>query len=172
MKNVVSYFCAILFIALLIQCKSNNINPDKIILLSNLEKCTINENTLTDEISAHSGKYCSKIDSVNFYSFGLCNYLKYMSNDQIKKIKVRIWVFMPSLTEEVFLVTEISSNGNMRLYQSKSIGKFVNKINKWTEITNDLDIPDNISNENILKVYLWSANKKTAYMDDLSISFE
>jgi hypothetical protein len=130
------------------------------------------KNRLTDEIPAHSGKYCCKVDSVIPFSYGISRYIKDITNDKIKKIKVKSWVLMPVISSEVNLVVEIKSDGKMEFYMGKSIKDFILQANKWTEASFEVDIPDKISKDSFLKVYLWSANKSVAYLDNLEVTIE
>ncbi|CAN5370976.1 hypothetical protein BH11BAC2_BH11BAC2_10660 [soil metagenome] len=126
--------------------------------------------TLTNE-QAHSGKISTFMDSTHeFSSTYEVNY------EEIKKkgfthVKVSAWGMVPDVNAKANLVISVNSPEGNRAYSAIAYSKYIFKINEWTEITNELELPEVKEKGAVLKVYGWVTNKQKSYMDDVTIEF-
>lgn len=133
-------------------------------------------NGLNTIVSApsHSGTICSKIDSLNPYSFGFYYEVKQLFINPIKKAKFSAWVKLDKLPTNIALVGTITSNQNKIKHQWVGINTndIIKQTNEWTLVKGEIIFPDNLPADAQIWFYAWSPNGQIAYVDDLEISFE
>jgi hypothetical protein len=169
MKLTIRLLACFFLLAFLTKC--SNSGDNNVAFYSKFDKYTMNEHTLTTDISAHSGSTCSRIDSANVFSFGYVEKLTEISKKPIKKVIVNAWVNMPVLTKDVALVVSINSPGKCDLWSPKDITEYITEPNIWTEISYTVSLTQKYQDNCDLRVYLLT-KKGVAYLDDLKVTIK
>ncbi len=130
-------------------------------------------NTIVNAPS-HSGSLCSKIDSINPYSFGFYYAINQISKNALSKAKYSAWIKVDKLPTNISLVSTITSNQNKVKHQwiGFKVNEKIKTVNTWVQISGDIIIPTNLPPDAVLWFYAWSPNGDIGYVDDLEISFE
>jgi hypothetical protein len=133
----------------------------------------VSSNSLTTT-KAHSGRYSIKVDPEVEYSIGYRNTLLRVSDIRIKKLHVHGWVQVSSFKAKAVIVVQITDpakNGEQVYWQALDVRNEVKTINHWTQVDQDFDLPDTVSANQELSVYMWrTAPDDTTYLDDLEIT--
>lgn len=129
--------------------------------------------SLTKE-RAHSGHYGVKVSPTIEYSMGYQNPLSKLSNNQLKKIRVRCWVNLSKGATETMLVLSITDPSAPQakpiLWEGMKVAEKVKSVNKWEEIVQIISLPANAASTSKFSAYLWSKGaKETVYMDDMTL---
>lgn len=171
-------FILVLLIALsFISCtkkkKDNASTAAKLVFSSNMDcfDCWSNTSTLKSGI-AHSGLYSSKLDSSTEFSYTFTQQYKYISPNKVSKVNVTIWGYFPNADIKAQLIIAVDSANKSRLWESTKLEDKIKTSNTWTEVTFSATLPAKISENDILKVYVWNPVKRAFYVDDMEISFE
>lgn len=130
----------------------------------------MNQQTLTKE-TAHSGKFSSRIDSVFQYSFGYADVFKNISETLPEKVDVDFWILYPQTGIKTNLVVSIDSVGKNIFWSGLELKDSIKIPNQWKEIKATIDLPANIMATDKITVYIWNNDKKSAYIDDLKVTF-
>ena len=122
--------------------------------------------------ASHNGKWSAIIDSSVEYSLTYSISVASLKLRGYKKVNVKSWVMMPSMSTDAKLVLTIDNADNKSIsWNGKSFKDVVRNPNEWTEISSDLDLTEAPKSANF-KIYGWSSNKGTAYLDDIEITYE
>ncbi|RZJ87166.1 MAG: hypothetical protein EOO60_12490 [Hymenobacter sp.] len=125
---------------------------------------------------AHSGRYSVKVDPAIEYSIGYRNTLLRVSDIRIKKLHVHGWVRLSSFKAKAVLVMQVTNpdkGGEQVYWQAFDVRSQVKTINRWTQVDQDFDLPNAVSANHELRVYMWRTGPEdTVYLDDLEISKE
>ncbi|MBO2008312.1 carbohydrate binding domain-containing protein [Hymenobacter negativus] len=150
--------------------------PANLVSKNDFEACEgwgVTSTSLTSA-KAHSGRYSIKVDPGIEYSIGYANTLGKMSSTKIKKLHVSGWAMLSSPKVKAVLVLQITdpAKGGAQIYwQALNIRAEVKTINHWTQIEKDFDLPDTISSNQELKLYMWRTGPDdTTYLDDVEIT--
>ena len=129
-------------------------------------------NTLVS-VPSHSGNSCSKIDSLNPYSFGFVYSIKDISKNKLTKADFSAWVKVENIKNEISLVASIwSDKKNSQLqWVGFKVPEQVKTKNEWTLVNGKIEIPANLPDDAVIKFYVWSPKGDVAFIDDLEISF-
>jgi len=129
-------------------------------------------NTLVS-VPSHSGNSCSKIDSLNPYSFGFVYSIKDISKNKLTKADFSAWVKVENIKNEISLVASIwSDKKNSQLqWVGINVSEQIKTINKWTLVKGEIIFPKDLPDDAVIKFYVWSPKGDVAYIDDLEISF-
>jgi hypothetical protein len=123
---------------------------------------------------AHSGRYSVKVDPGIEYSIGYRNTLLRVSDIRIKKLHVHGWVRLSSFKAKAVIVVQITNpakNNEQVYWQALDVRAEVKTINRWTQVDQDFDLPDTVSANHELHVYMWRTGPDdTTYLDDLEIT--
>ncbi|UOQ66037.1 hypothetical protein [Hymenobacter volaticus] len=130
-------------------------------------------NSLTKE-KAHSGRYAIKVDPGVEYSMGYNNLLGKLSASRLRKIKVHAWVNLPNGKSDAVLVTSVADPNNPAakpiVWEGLKLTDKVKSFNKWVEVEKEITLPDNVTYNNKMNVYLWRGGApETTFLDDLII---
>lgn len=130
--------------------------------------------TTLNRDKAHSGMYSTMVGPGHDYSLGYSNALSRLSPDWPAKLKIGVWVFVPSDQAAAKLVTEVkapTNDGPGLLWDGLDVSKTVKVYNKWQYVEKTLVMPAGAKPTNRLLVYLWRADsRQPVYLDDLTIS--
>ncbi len=119
-----------------------------------------------------TGDYCSKVDSVNEYSYGFRKLINEIIPNPIKRIKVSVWVKLTDLGKKCVLVVAIIGTNNKNIFWSgHELNPLVKKVNEWVKIDVEDVLPDYDAEGAFAGVYVWNPNKNIAYIDDYEIRF-
>jgi len=131
----------------------------------------INPNTI-GKFYGYTGDYCSKIDTVNQYSYGFRKTISEFSQNPIKKIKVSVWVKLEDLSKKTPLVISVTGKDNKNIYWAgHDVNPSIKEANKWFKFEVNDSLPDFDPNGAHIETYVWNPNKNVAYVDDFEISF-
>jgi hypothetical protein len=123
---------------------------------------------------ARSGRYSVKVDPSIEYSIGYRNTLLRISEIRIKKLHVHGWVQLSGPKAKAVVVVQITNpdkGGEQVYWQALDVRAQVKTINHWTEVDQDFDLPNTVSSNQELQVYLWRTGPEdTTYLDDLEIT--
>lgn len=120
---------------------------------------------------AHSGEFVSKVDDKTLYTYAYRENFENISQELPKRVVVNGWVNSPDAAEGLGIVMDINENNVIQIWKSYSLTKTVESPNKWYEFTAYFPIDKPIKPNFQVKIYGYSG-KKTAYFDDLKITFE
>jgi hypothetical protein len=157
-------------------CSGNRSNnpagePGSKLISSDLENVSwINQNTLSKDI-AHSGVYSSKLDTTCPYSFGFSNNFKILGDTLPTSVDVNVWVLFPELKIKSCVVVSIDSVNKNIFWKGIPINDSIKTVNQWQQIKTNFELPKKIMSTDNVKIYVWSNDKRTFYMDDISILF-
>lgn len=132
----------------------------------------VSYNTIS-ELKAHSGKFSSKIDSLNQYSFAFDDYLINMKSEGISKIRFSAYVLVENVPSSVTLVGALGDGINKPLvWVGIDVKDKIQKPNEWTKIDGEVLVPLDYAENIKFGCYLFSPNKEVAYVDDFEIIVE
>lgn len=121
----------------------------------------------------HSGKYYSKLDSVNVYSVTFQDSLSGISEKPLKKVNISAWIYFANPTANGELIFTIWDKTEKPLFtKSMYIQTQVTKVNEWTQVTLSVNMPENMSPSDIIKVYALQHGKEDILVDDFEVAFE
>jgi hypothetical protein len=134
----------------------------------------VNNPSLTKE-QAHSGVYSVKVNPGIDYSLGYNNQLGKVSATRIHKMKLHAWVRLPNDKTTVLLVGEVKNEGAPKsvVWEGLDLLKEAQTkgFDKWIEVEKTFDLPESVTYNSQLLVYLWrGGSTQPAYLDDLQIS--
>lgn len=119
-----------------------------------------------------TGDHCSKVDTVNQYSFGFRKLISEISPDPIKKIKTSVWVKLDDINKKTLLVVSLNGkDGKNILWTGHELNTVVKAPNKWFKLDVEDVLPEFDSEGAQIEIYVWNNNKNVAYIDDMNISF-
>jgi hypothetical protein len=122
---------------------------------------------------AHSGKYSTKVDANNEFSVSYFSTLGRMSPSRLHKVKVQAWVYLASSKSQARLGMQIvdPNTGKEVFGDGINLANQVKSYKKWVEIEKEFTLPENISADQVMKLFLWRDSAgDTAYLDDVKLS--
>jgi hypothetical protein len=140
-------------------------NPDSLAKVSNSN--WKNMSTLV-ETSAHSGKYCSKIDSVNQFSFLFESAFSLIEHKVPKQVKVSAYCYGLQPESKARLVVSVKGDKYYKAYVADSL--FVTP-GEWHKIESTYNLPDKLDIYDVVKVYAMNNKTGELLVDDLRIEF-
>jgi hypothetical protein len=175
MNKNLQYWVLLLLISFLSACSGNKSGNDSVpgskLISSNLEDlCWMNQFTLVKDV-AHSGKFSSKLDSINQFSFGYSNTFNNISDTLPLSVDVDVWVYYPQTGINSSVVLSIDSVGKNIYWKGIPLKDSISVTNQWKQIKGTFEIPKKIMPTDNIKIYVWSSDKKSFYMDDLKLVF-
>ena len=122
---------------------------------------------------ARSGIYSAKFDPSHEYGPTFVRRLNEIrpGSDSVT-ILVSAWVLAPALPSGGELVISFESLKSVYDWHSQKADNFIITPGVWTQVFSARRIPRLPSNDDIIKVYLWNAQKKMFYADDFDIRIE
>jgi hypothetical protein len=176
MKKNLPYVLLLSVILVFAACSGNKSDkyqggPGSVLISSDMENLAwTNMHTLSKE-KAYSGKFSSKIDSVNQYSFGLSNTFNNLSDTLPTSVDVSVWVYFPETKIKSSLVISIDSVSKNIFWKGVPLADSVKAANQWQEIKVSFEIPKKIMPTDNIKIYVWNNEKRTFYVDDIKFLF-
>jgi hypothetical protein len=173
MKKNLAYLLVLCVIAFLSACSGNksNLEPGTKKISSNLEDLSwMNQFTLVKDV-AHSGRFSSKLDSVNQFSFGYSGTFNSISDTLPASVDVSVWVYYPQTGINGSIVISIDSVNKNIYWKGIPLKDSIKTANQWQEVKGSFEIPKKIMPTDNVKIYVWSSDKRSFYMDDLTLLF-
>lgn len=134
----------------------------------------INEATVVkmpEGIAAHSGEYVTRVTEQEVYSYAFRETLSNINSKLPTAVIVEGWVYSPVENASLSIAMDINDNGNSIIWKSYVLSDAISELNNWNEFAARFAIDQPIKPEYQLKIFAYGG-KKTAYFDDLKISFE
>jgi hypothetical protein len=119
----------------------------------------------------HSGKFSFTLDGQTEYSPAFTGRLADLNVRNFDKIKVSLWAFSPdSLANMPIVISIENKEKGGYIWASSHIENFIEP-QKWGQAFFNFEVSEILSPDDILKIYVWNAEKKTIYLDDIEIGF-
>jgi hypothetical protein len=134
----------------------------------------INEATVVkmpEGLKAHSGEFVSKVSEEKVYSYAFRETLSNINEKLPVAVIVKGWVYSPEPNTALSIVVDINDEGKSVLWKAYSLTDVIADLNQWKEFSARFTVDQPVKPEHQLKVFGFGG-KKTAYFDDLDISFE
>ena len=169
MKKI-SYLISGVLIILLFSCSNNkDFSPTFKGYLD--EGDWINPHTI-GKYGGVKGDYCSKVDSINQYSYGFKKLFSEISPNVITKIKASVWIKLNDLTKKVVFVISVSGKDNKNIYWAgHDVNASIKEVNNWYKYEIEEVLPDFESEGARIDIYVFNPNNNIAFVDDFEISF-
>jgi len=125
---------------------------------------------------AFSGKTSTKAFGKNSFSVIIEKKVKEIGIDKLSKISMsgKIYIFpLHSTLNSALVLTISSNNGETKYWKGIEINGFDNlPIETWLNVSGDFILKDiQLSNEDVIKFYLWNSSNNDMLLDDLFIIF-
>ena len=121
---------------------------------------------------AHSGKYFSKTDSINQFSYGFKSIKNSISEKDLKKVTVNVWILAKDPNTKAVLVTQILRNDSNFNWQKSSIKNFIVQPSTWVNMKASFNLPKDIKPKDKILIYVWNSNEKAEVdVDDFEVQF-
>ncbi len=143
------------------------IKKDSIYSFNSFESPELTDNLKTED--AKTGQYAFEIYAEKQFSPGYQSGCSDIVANQCKLINIEVWVKYSDPKINSQLVCSIENDEGFVQYRNLSIGKR-SKPGDWQKIKWDVTIPDNISDNDRLKIYVWNPGKTKLLIDDLKIT--
>ena len=127
--------------------------------------------TITDE-EAYSGKNSSRTGNGNDYSITFEYPLKIIPDSLKSKINISLKVYRNSLNDNGKLVIQAQGEHMEYYWNGFELKEQVRKANSWEDYHLTFDIPDNIKQADLIKIYVYNPSIETVFVDDFRIEFE
>jgi hypothetical protein len=176
MKKNLPYLLLLVIIIVFSACSGNKSDKGAGEPGSRLVSCDMenlgwmNLQTLSKDV-AHSGKFATKVDSLNEYSFGLSNTFNNLSDSLPTSVDVSMWMFFTQLKTKSSVIISIDSVNKNIFWKGISITDSIKAASQWQEIKVNFEIPKKIMPTDNIKIYVWNNEKRAIYMDDLKLLF-
>jgi hypothetical protein len=124
-----------------------------------------------DSNIVHSGKFSYKLDTATEYSPAFTGTLADLNIGKTGQIKVSLMAFSSdSLTNMPIVISIENKEKGGYVWSSSHIENFIEP-QKWGQAFFNFELPEILSPDDILKIYVWNAEKKVIYLDDVEIGF-
>ncbi|RLD45484.1 MAG: DUF4843 domain-containing protein [Bacteroidetes bacterium] len=127
--------------------------------------------TITDE-EAYSGKNSSRTGNGNDYSITFEYPLKIIPDSLKSKINISLKVYRNSLNDNGKLVIQAQGEHMEYYWNGFELKEQVRKANSWEDYHLTIDIPDNIKQADLMKIYVYNPLIEIVFVDDFRIEFE
>ena len=129
-------------------------------------------NKITTKGDAHSGKYYSKTDSIQPYSFAFSALLGDISEKKLSKVNVDIWTFVKNEKYKACIAVAVSRNDSTILWESSDLKAFYKEPGVWFKSSGTVKFPNNLEKTDKITVLVWNVDGKSEVRaDDFEIQF-
>ena len=127
--------------------------------------------TAFDSLMVFSGKYSYRLDSLIEYSPGFARKTGEINHGNFDEIRIKVMAFCSdTLTDFPIIVSVGNAEKGLYIYASSQVGNFVSP-GEWMPGFLVFEMPEILSPEDELRIYIWNPRKQTVYLDDLAIEF-
>jgi hypothetical protein len=124
-----------------------------------------------DSNFAYSGKFSFRMDAKTEYSPAFVIRVADVNNSKFDRIKVSLWAFSPDVITNMPIVISIENNKKGGyIWASSHIENFIEP-KKWGQAFFNFEVPEILSPDDVLKIYIWNVGKNVIYIDDEIIGF-
>jgi hypothetical protein len=117
--------------------------------------------------------YCAKIFPDKEYTPVFSIPMKDLGEKLPRYISFDLWAFNPgNLQNEALVVCSFDKGDTNLVWQSQPLAPVFTEKLKWQKITNRFVIPDGLTRDPVIKLYLWNPKKSLFFVDDLKVVFE
>ncbi len=128
----------------------------------------LNYESVTDK-KAFSGNFSSQTGASNIYSIGLHENIQPYLTTKYNRVRVGSWVFSDKRESEAVLVIQLDAEGEAKFYQPFFVKEFSRR-NKWSFMEVAIQVPDTLTNVDMMRVYFHNENlSEQFFVDDLKI---
>ena len=126
----------------------------------------------TSDTVHHSGMYSAKIGRDKEFSSCFSMPLRDLGERLPHFIQLGFWIYsVEPEKNEALAVCSIDKNDTAVAWQSQPLAPFIKEKGKWQEVMHKFVLPDGLTREPVIKIYLWNPKKSSFFMDDLSVEF-
>jgi len=127
--------------------------------------------TLSDE-QAFSGKYASKTGKGDEYGLTFEYPFTAIPDSMKNTLKIDFKVFQYSAQHDAKLVIQAQGKNMQEYWNGILLTEQIQGVEKWEDFQYMLQIPDNIKQAELIKVYVFNPSNEIIYIDDFEVVFE
>ena len=137
-----------------------------------------NQALIGDEVVSHeivrSGMYSATFDEEHEYCCKAIKYIRDFPQDNFPEmVKASAWVFYPdSVFSSVRLVFSVEREGNSLKWEGIDLTNLVTTPNSWQQVSASFTIPEKITGDTKLLIYIYNPGGRAIFIDDLEVRFE
>lgn len=122
---------------------------------------------------AHSGTYATLVNQDKEFSLTYNVKLGDVSPHKLKGLDIEAWVYLPDDKATAQLGMQILDplQDNKQIFNDGiKLTDQVKEYNVWTKVSKQVVLPDNVSYDQVLKIFLWRGDSASpVYLDDLTV---
>ena len=120
----------------------------------------------------HTGVYCSKIDTVNRFSYGFTRMFKNIDSTFLPtRVEIHFWTLFKKTGVTTNLVVSVDNSVKNIYWAGLDLKDNVKKADEWQYITAAYSLPAEIKPDDRISIYVWNPNDNVCYIDDLEVKF-
>jgi len=136
-----------------------------------VEKWNVDEKYIQDSIVA-TGKYAMMMDSALEYGPTFKAKVKDIFKSTSDILNVSLLGRIAELNDDAQLVVSFDKEGNSYDWHGNSFSFFIKGKDQWKRIFLSVRLPQDVSPEDNVSIYVWNNGKKTIFIDDMQIKVE
>lgn len=122
---------------------------------------------------SHSGTHCIETNSIDaVYSLTFSRKLADLSKSAIKKFELSLWVKTSDAASKGAYILSIETGPKTLAYFSFAAESVARSTDQWYQLKGIAQLPKNLSQDGILKIYFWNKGQSPILVDDFEFSFE
>lgn len=126
-----------------------------------------NTRTIVEGV-AHSGKFSSKIDSLNEFSLVFEQRLGDMNSALPKTLNFQAYALALKPDTKVLMVVSVNNN---KYYKTAKMDTLFTTLNQWKEIKASFELPEGLLEDDVIKAYVWNQKIGELIIDDYNLEF-
>ena len=129
--------------------------------------------TLVAKGQAHSGQYAMVVNKDHEFSLTFNSTLGMLSPRKFKKLRLEAWAYMPNAAATGNLGIQIMDVSDQKQVFGDGISfrTAIKEYGEWVPISKDFTMPDNITANEHLRMFLWRSDAQTEVLvDDVKLS--
>jgi hypothetical protein len=130
----------------------------------------INQKTVKDVATPHSGPSSSVIDSTYVFSLGLSKTIEEIGNGKFKEVEFSYWVYAKSDKAKLSTVFSVDFNGQNIDWEGRQV--MIRELNTWIEVRETYKLSAKAQPNNQLTMYALNGSKEEILIDDLQFEFK
>jgi len=133
-----------------------------------VDKWNVDEKYIQDSVVA-KGKYAIMMDSAIEYGPTFKAKVKDMFKSTSDILNVSLLGRIAGLNDDAQLVVSFDKEGNSYDWHGNSFSYFIKSKDQWKRIFLSVRLPEHVSLEDNVSIYVWNSGKKTIFIDDMQI---
>lgn len=133
----------------------------------------LSDPTLVAKGQAHSGQYAMVVNRDHEFSLTFNSTLGMLCPHRFKKLRLEAWAYMPNATATGNLTIQIRDASGLKLLYGDNISfrTAIKEYGKWVPVSKEFVMPDSITADQHLRMFLWRADAQTEVLvDDIKLS--